>query len=418
MSVPTRILLSSATAVTTVVLLALGLAGCGWLGLPSVRGCWSTSADAASVAPGPLLQRLVVLGDFGASYEQRNSTLARALHQFLQATPEAKAVTHVLLLGDNFYPRGLVGVQGHCDPSHATPAAIEHQLEAVLEPFAFLRELRIPVTAIPGNHDHGCGTFGLENQANPDRFLPPHKRWGSLWNFRYGEPQAVLFSTARLRLLLLDSEPMVQDGNSLRASAEALERLITEEPGHYRWQLVAAHHPLRTLGEHDGAFPAGIRKPLTFVLFPVHFLAAGGLPPFSALSQEAYSFRYQRYRRTIERIWKHHPGAVDLFLAGHDHSLQLLAPQEGGFPTELVVGSGAYCSPVRADPKLMFAAAKHGFAVLDFSAESFTVALYATSPCADQEVCPVGSGQAYSLYRAVFHRDASTQSFAKKGALS
>ncbi len=387
-----------------VVLQSLALGGCAWVGVPTVLGCWPQPTHSTPWLATPLIQRLIVIGDFGANYEDRNVLLAQALQRLLAAAPEARAVTHVVLLGDNFYPRGLVGTNGRCDPTEANSAAIAQQLEAVLEPFAFLRDMHIPITAIPGNHDHGCGSLGLKNQENPDRFVPPHQQWRSLWNFHSGQPRAVTFAPARLQLLLLDSEPMLQDRKFLQASTQGLKQLIQEGLGRYQWQLVAAHHPLRTFGEHDGAFPGGIRKPLTFLFFPLHFLAAAGLPPFSALSQDAYSFRYQRYRRAIERVWRSYPGAVDLFLAGHDHSLQLLEPREQGFPFELIVGSGAYCSPVRQDPALRFAAAKHGFAVLDFTIDSLTITLYATSECTEKRICPVGTNEAYVLHQTRFHR--------------
>lgn len=394
-----------------IVLLLTGLTGCAWLGLPTVRGCWVASAKPEPFVPVQRVQRLIILGDLGANFEQRNVTLARALQRFLSVTPEASTATQVLLLGDNFYPRGLVGTHGRCDPQQATPHAIQQQLEEVLEPFAFLRDMHIPVTAIAGNHDHGCGTMALENQANPDRFLPPHQHWGALWNFHYGLPEAVTFADTQVRLLLVDSEMVLRSRQFLQASVQHLERLLTEGEGRYRWQLLAAHHPLWTVGEHDGAFPAGIRKPLTFALFPVHFFAAAGFGPFVDLSQEAYSFRYMRYRRAVEHVLRRHPGSVNLLLSGHDHSLQLLKPKEAGLPFQLIVGSGAYCSPVRRSSEATFAAAKHGFAVLDFSSDLFSVAFYGTTPCADKEVCPKGTPEAYLLYQAVFRQVGPVEEF-------
>ncbi|MCX8071074.1 MAG: metallophosphoesterase [Candidatus Binatia bacterium] len=388
----------------------LAQAGCAWLGMPVVCGCLSAGDAPAPHLPSVPLGRLVVLGDFGADFQGRNRNVAEAVRDFLDSSTNSNPPALVLLLGDNFYPRGLVGVEGHCNAATTHPEALRQQIEAVLGPYAFFRERGIPVVAVAGNHDHGCGPVALANQAQLDQFLPTEQRWGPLWRFHHGAPQALELEAARVQILLLDSEPMLQDRLALAASIRELATIVQRDHAQYAWRIVAAHHPLRTFGTHDGTFPEGLRKPFSFTLFPVHFLAAAGLPPFSGLSQDAYSFRYQRYRRALEQAFREHPGAVDLFLAGHDHSLQFLPPSERGLPFELIVGSGAYCSPVRKNPKAVFAAAKHGFAVLDFGPEHLLVRIYGTTPCAHKEICPAGSGKAYLLYETVLHRNGATGS--------
>lgn len=343
------------------------------------------------------MRRFVILGDFGARHEDRNVRVGLALRNFLDDAAEPHVPTAVLLLGDNFYPRGLVGTAGTCRRANDT-AEVTAQIEAVLGPFAFLRERGIPILAVPGNHDHACGADGLRNQVELDRFLAPQERWGPLWRLYSGPPSALAFEDASLQVVLVDSEPMLQDSRVLRSSLERLDDLVRDGRSRFRWQIVAAHHPLRTAGTHDGAFPDGLRKPVTLLLFPTHLLAAANLPPFRALSQEAYSFRYRRYRSGLEGVLRRNPGAVDLFLAGHDHSLQLLGAREAGFPMELVVGSGAYCSPVREGSPAVFATAKHGFAVVDVATRMMRVRIYGTSPCGEREICPAGSGKAYLLY--------------------
>ncbi len=384
-----------------VLLVAFCLSGCAVIGLPTVHGCLQKSSSPSQLTVQGTA-RLIAIGDFGINRQDRNKIVAAAVRSYLANAPEVP--TTVVLLGDNFYPKGLAGTEGRCDTLDDAPHRIARQLDAVLEPYAFLRDRRIPVKAVAGNHDHGCGLWGLENQKNIDRFLPSERHWGGLWDFHYGLPRAVPLPGGELQLVLLDSEAMLQDFQMLESSLRRMGEILEAGSGSGSWQVVVAHHPLRTLGTHDGAFPDGLRKPLSFALFPVHFLAAARLWPFSDLSQEAYSFRYQRYRRELERAFDRHPGMAALFLAGHDHSLQVFEPGNAGMPLEVVVGSGAYCSPVRKDKTAAFAAAKHGFAAITFARDRLEVELYGTTACVDEEICSVGTGTPVLLYKHMLLR--------------
>jgi tartrate-resistant acid phosphatase type 5 len=63
-----------------------------------------------------------------------------------------------------------------------------------------------------------------------------------------------------------------------------------------------------------------------------------------------------------------------LYLCGHEHDLQVLAPDEG-VHFVIVGGGGAQPRPTKSGPRSEFAASKNGFAVIDASRSSFSVTL-------------------------------------------
>lgn len=326
----------------------------------------------------------MIIGDFGSNYQGRNRAVAAAVAQYLEQQPHP--TTQVLLLGDNFYPRGLVGFDGQCRTEDSPRAAISEQLREVLGPYEFLREKRIPIRAIAGNHDHGCGLVGLGHQADPDRFLPPDKRWGDLWQFLPDLPREISVGDL-VQIVTLDSHAIISNPSVREPSRKRLVELLTSGKARYRWQLLAAHHPLYTAGPHDGAWPEGLRRPLSFLLFPAHFLATLELAPFGDLNQDLYAFRYQRYRRLVEGALQQSGAPVALVLSGHDHNLQLLSGHRQNGPLQVVVGSGAYCSPVHRRQDLWFGAAAHGFAVLSYHGENLQVEFFTLEPCRAARPC-------------------------------
>jgi hypothetical protein len=83
---------------------------------------------------------------------------------------------------------------------------------------------------------------------------------------------------------------------------------------------------------------------------------------------------------------------VSLFLAGHDHQLQLLAPRAAGQPFVLISGAGAKCDLVRAAGDTIFAAPKNGFAAVTVEAEALNVEFIGTSACDVETPCARASG--------------------------
>jgi len=374
------------------------LPGCALIGIPTVRGCSACGGTVASPAGETPLTRFIAMGDFGTPEERRNRDVATALQRYLASINGQ--TDRVFELGDNFYYHGLIGSGLSCRDLPGPSEAITEQALGVLQPFEFLRDQHITLTAIPGNHDYGCGGQGLANQSDIDRWLPPPHRWGESWDLVTGEPREVVLGAGAVQVILLDSERMITDGSFRDASAHRLEELLSNGRERFRWHMIAAHHPLYTNGMHDGTWWQGTMARLGSLLFlPSHALAALQVPPFDLLNQEAYSFRYVRYREAVEAAVRRSGVPVTVFLAGHDHQLQLLKPHGTGQPFVVISGSASLCGAVRAAEDTIFAAPKNGFVAVAVYPQAVDVDFVATTSCQEQTPCAAGAdGQPHTIF--------------------
>lgn len=376
--------------------------GCALIGLPgtNVRGCYPGNTGAPDLRGDEIaLARFVAMGDFGTAESGANGQVAAALRQVLESADVP--TDRVFELGDNFYYHGLLGAGVSCWNLPAEPAAVTQQALDVLQPFEFLRDRGITLTALPGNHDYGCHGQGLTNQLDIDRWLPPSHRWGVHWELIAGSPREIALGTDAVQVIVLDSERMITDRAFRDASADALEQMLAAGRDRYRWRVLAAHHPLQTNGAHDGAWWKGtLPKFLSFVFLPTHVLAALQVPPFDLLNQELYSIRYVHYREAVEEAVRRSGVPVALFLGGHDHQLQLLRPETEAQPFVLVSGSAAKCAPARRAEDTIFTAAKYGFAVITAYASHLDVEFFGTTACAVQAPCaPAVDARPHRLFR-------------------
>lgn len=322
---------------------AAALAGCATFS-PSIDDTYVARGAPARLYGGDPPAAVIVgdIGDPGSATE----VLARRIAARVRNAPGAA----VLVLGDVFYGFGLLGAcegktsKRSCDE----PGTPEAQLEAVLGPFR--RELGAhPLVAIAGNHDH----YGdPHSTANACRLIPaaaPGWRYLSRGCGLDEAPVAVV-DAGPVAFAVVDSEIMLRDG-SYRAAALAslrseIARLRRERP--QGWIALAAHHPLETYGAHGGAGPLGLAKDLyplskTVLLplsWPLSRLAFGFVGP-----QDVWNLGNRAMRRELYRALGDAP--VDLAVAGHDHSLQLVEIDHPGAPVQVISGSGSKRSEVQ-----------------------------------------------------------------------
>jgi hypothetical protein len=115
-----------------------------------------------------------------------------------------------------------------------------------------------------------------------------------------------------------------------RAQLEWLDRELGRSKA--PWKVVYAHHPIYSYGLHGD--DAGLRDNLLPVL----------------------------------------RGRANVYLAGHDHDLQHIAPEDG---VHFVVAGGGGAAPrsITAGPRSLYAASKNGFAVIEATRSALTVML-------------------------------------------
>lgn len=293
-----------------------------WLLAAALAGCGAAAEDRSVDEP---VLSLLAVGDTGEEPgmlggTQRQDAVARAM----VASDRADPVDAIVLLGDNFYPDGLRErefkerlrvnlVQPYC---HFL--AFTGRGEGSLAPHCPVPEAErnpVPMLAVLGNHDYG-------ERESP---LLQHKRIPEyLEGWRMPDTQDVadvVELPGGVSVVLLQSEEVRAHGASTAPLVAALQR--ARGP----WRIVAAHHPIADPGD--------------------------GYP--------------QAYARTVREAIEAAGVTVQLFLAGHEHNLQAVAPDGGeGLPLVIVSGGGYEARPLSGPaPDRLFAVASAGFARVD-----------------------------------------------------
>ena len=337
-----------------ILLLAFGLAGCAARIVPRV--------SAVPAAPSDIVATVFLIGDAGAPNPAGEPVL-QALERALAGRPDSALV---LFLGDNVYPRGLPDSADRSFPEAA------RRLEAQVE---FARQ--VPVIFVPGNHDwHRSGREGLERIRRQGRFITRASGGRARLVPADGCPGPVAIELGPgLRLLLLDTQwwlfphekPAESSTCETRSEVEVSARLaalLRQSAG--RQVIVAGHHPLLTGGPHGGYFSLGDH------LFPLHNLHPALLLPlpiigsayplardFGISAEDLRSGPYRRLRAALDTAFTCDPPA--LYVAGHEHGLQLL--DRGRPPLLAVSGAGIYGheSFLQRIPETRLALATGGF---------------------------------------------------------
>jgi hypothetical protein len=344
------------------VALLLGLAlGCAW-GRPHATLHPPEPAGATRFS-------LLAVGDTG-----RPAPLVaglgrhRTVSEGLDAEDRRAPADALVLLGDNFYWRGL--------ESHELVERVRENLVAPYCRFVELggprsEEVRgacptaarsngtRPIYAILGNHDYGSPESpGLQRDAIP--------RFVSNWRLPAGLVEVIEFP-AGVSLILLDSVALRAPGVDPAELSEALRR--ARGP----WRILATHHPLAWARDPGRASDDG---------------------------QIAY-------RQAVARAVEAAGVDVQLVLSGHEHNLQVIELAAPGPRVQIVAGSGSDVREVTStNPDARFALDELGFARVDLvgdgRGERLVVSLFATG-----RRWPAGSGPVRRAARFAVERDGS-----------
>lgn len=237
-----------------------------------------------------------------------------------QEVADAIAATHaqappdfVLTVGDNFYP---AGVQGPGDPLWKSHFESVYQ-GPFWEGLVFYPSL--------GNHDyHGRPEAQIE-----------YSRLSSRWHLpdRYHAFRHPLPGRGSATFLALDTNPAADGGDTWEAQRIWADSILTEEAG--SWLIAYGHHPLLSGGWHGP--DQSLRKAL--------------LPLFT--------------------------GRVPLYLAGHNHTTELLATGAGTLQA-VCGGGGGLDNPYRVEalPGTLAAFTNGGWCFLHIWPEVLAVELY------------------------------------------
>jgi len=313
-----------------------------WGALAAALACHG--GEGAPPLPGHPRFSLLAVGDTGIPPQFGSSLLSTqiAVARGMEAEDRRAPVNAFVLLGDNFYYKGLEEselvlrlrenvVRPYCRfLSLNGPRSREVADACETPPF---ERRPVPFFAVLGNHDYeSSDSPRLQSEAIP--------RFVTNWRLAV-RPVEVVGLTSGVDLVLFDSESLVEgaDPSALRIALAGT---------HGPWRILAAHHPM------------------------VHADGDEDAPP----NQE------KRYAEELEQLVADVGRPVQLFLSGHVHNLQVLEESPPAPPLHVIAGSGSRPRSVRVDPHQRFALAQPGFARFDLvtvaGEERLVASLYTT----------------------------------------
>jgi tartrate-resistant acid phosphatase type 5 len=141
------------------------------------------------------------------------------------------------------------------------------------------------------------------------------------------------YTAGPVQFFAIDTDPIERDVAGIQTQLDWLKRALRSSQA--PWKVVYGHHPVYTNGEHGGSL--GYLSRLRAKLLPI--------------LKEA---------------------KVDVYLAGHDHDLEALKPDEG-ISFFVSGGGGKEKRPLRTNGCRAWAESTYGFTVLEAEGEEMTV---------------------------------------------
>ena len=308
-------------------------------------GCWNgTGPPTGPEVEGEVTISLLAVGDTGERLDWGWLPSAqRRVGAAMEAADRQRPVDALLLLGDNFYPKGLREttlvprlamnvVRPYCRFVDLSAPRSDEVVKACLR--APGERHRVPIFAVLGNHDYRAPESPrLEREAVPD-FVA---------NWDLPKNRIAVREIGRgVSLVLLQSMETVYKPQLL----DELPKAIRSARG--PWRILLCHHPVaRTQSpDNEGRFEIGYMEEAR------RRIAETGVP-------------------------------LQLVVSAHHHSLQIIEPSPPGQPLQVVAGGGgASLHPITAVEGQRFASSRHGFARIDLvesaGSEHLVVSLYTT----------------------------------------
>lgn len=314
--------------------------------------------------------RIVAMGDAGTG-EIGQKLVAEAIREVC----DLEGCDFVLGMGDNIYKAG---------PKSIKDIQFKTKFE---EPY---QHLTLPFFMVLGNHDSsglsaGDGGFNARGQIEVE-----YTQHSKLWTMpdRYYQIRAPLKGENHRFKPDQNDQPLVElfalDSTPITSAPDVVPRyrigLYSDNMGKWlsaglhnskaQWKLAYAHHPYLSNGKHGNA--GNYDAINTYVeRFKLHKY----MPKLN-------KHVFQRAAGTYYKAFfdEHMCGELDMYLAGHDHNMQWLAPIERCGKTHFVVsGAGAKSNQIHSpkhNPFYWQCSKTIGFFWLDIVAETMTTRIY------------------------------------------
>lgn len=242
----------------------------------------------------------IAVGDWGRNGEYDQVEVAKQMGDWAKNNPN----NFVVSVGDNFYPRGVVS---------ETDPLWHYSFESIYT----AHSLQCDWYPVLGNHDYG---------ADPEaqvRYSKVSRRW-QMPALYYAKEFSLGRTGDKVLMLMIDTDPMLHESRKEQVATQMiwLNQQLQNASKDVKWKIVVGHHPYYTVGPRIKNYDTlTVRAKLAPVL-------------------EAHK--------------------VDVYLSGHDHSLQHLKPE--GFTHQFISGAGSELTEVSTGiPYSRFQASDHGF---------------------------------------------------------
>lgn len=357
-------------------LLAIGLLACTPPPIPDFP-----RFEVALPEPAEVEEVLFLVGDAGAADGERSAILrdlSRRIEYWSGEIAEDSAVS-VLFLGDLVYPSGV----HDRDSRHfeQDSARLWNQIDLVAGPEA--RARGTVGLFLTGNHDWGNmqgsrGVRRLENLAAQIQLARDAGIRAKLVPDPGDPGPEVIDLRTNTRILAIDTNWFLQS-TSQRRRDEFLTRVLTAlEEAEDRHVIMAAHHPWASAGQHGILTPAGEALGLAYLL-----------KKSGTLVQDLNSPIYTELRARLRTAFTA-AGRVPLaYVAGHDHSLQVIEGDGEEFEPrfQLVSGAGSKVTAIQQMDELKWGSTHLGYMML-FLLEDGAAELFVVATDSDTLLCP------------------------------
>lgn len=273
--------------------------------LAAIAGPQITRLTSDDVSPRAALAddyalHFMAVGDWGRNGEYDQTEVAKQMGIWGTKHPN----DFVISVGDNFYPQGVVSEHDPLWNFSFENIYTAHSLQCDWYP-------------ILGNHDY---------LADPDaqiRYSKVSRRWNMPARY-YTKEMDLEKGRGKVLFVMIDTDPMLFEDKKEYVAKQIvwLNDTLKNASADVRWKIVVGHHPAYTVGPR--------------------------ITNYDTLT----------VRKELTKVFEQHK--VDLYLSGHDHSLQHSRPD--GFTHQFITGAGSELTPVTAGvPYCKFQASEHGF---------------------------------------------------------
>ena len=254
----------------------------------------------------------MALGDWGRNGEYMQLEVGKQMGQWASSHRN----NFVISTGDNFYPKGVISERDPLWHYSFENVYTAHSLQCDWYP-------------VLGNHDYG---------ADPDaqvRYGEISRRWKMPARY-YSKEVAMGKEKGKVLFVMIDTNTILDEDEKEQAAKqlEWINTTLKQASADVKWKIVVGHHPAYTVGPR-------IKNRDTLAI-----------------------------RESLSKIFEAHK--VDVYLSGHEHSLQHLKPD--GHTHQFVSGAGSDLTQVTAGVSYArFQASENGFMYFSLDSERLNV---------------------------------------------